>query len=168
MQTTTQAGPLPPLHPADGYLRVNYRHHYAELLRIAASPPQAIAELCLFRFWLACRAHHLAHAGHIDAPTPMPPPDWPLPRDAGGLDIERTLGGELVALLESRMQLYDCFVLLGRNGNDPHGLDAAALALSCQLFVQPPPAARAGLQTETRQLFARLHAACAATEPATA
>lgn len=162
METTQDTAPRPPLNPVDGYMRVNYRHHYAELLRMVAAPPEAIAELCLFRFWLACRAHHHAHAGNADTPTPLrPPAGWPLPRHASGFDVERVLGRGLVPLLESRLQLYDRFVLLGHNAADPQGLDAAALALSCQLFVQAPPIARAYLQAETRHLFARMLAACA-------
>ncbi|MGB3394323.1 MAG: hypothetical protein WBA56_12995, partial [Stenotrophomonas sp.] len=96
-----------------------------------------------------------------------PPAGWPLPRHASGFDVERMLGSGLVPLLESRLQLYDHFALLGRNAADPQGLGAAALALSCQLFVQPPPIARAYLQAETRQLFTRMHAACTTTTPPT-
>ncbi|SBV36751.1 hypothetical protein STPYR_11681 [uncultured Stenotrophomonas sp.] len=167
MPQDTASRPL--LNPVDGYMRVNYRHHYAELLRMVPTPPEAIAELCLFRFWLACRAHHHAHAGNTDTPTQrQPPAGWPLPCHASGLDIERVLGRSLLPLLESRLQLYDRFVLLGHNSADPQGLGAAALALSCQLFVQAPPIARAYLQAETRHLFARMLAACttAATFPA--
>jgi len=166
-QDTTAA--VPPLNPVDGYMQVNYRHHYAELLRMVAMPPEAIAELCLFRFWLACRVHHHAHAGNVDTPTPLrPPAGWPLPRHASGFDVERVLGQGLLPLLESRLRLYDRFVLLGHNTRDPQGLDAAALALSCQLFVQAPPIARAYLQAETRHLFTRMLATCAMPTPSPA
>ncbi|MGB3392888.1 MAG: hypothetical protein WBA56_05560, partial [Stenotrophomonas sp.] len=80
MQTTQDTAPRPPLNPVDGYMRVNYRHHYAELLRMLAAPPEAIAELCLFRFWLACRAY--AHSGMAPAPAPplCVPAGWTPPQ----------------------------------------------------------------------------------------
>ncbi|HBK46330.1 MAG TPA: hypothetical protein DDZ67_07820, partial [Xanthomonadaceae bacterium] len=91
-----------------------------------------------------------------------PPRGWPLPRRAGGYDIEFELGSGIGQLVESRFDLYDRFFTLGRNADDPLGLNAAALALSCQLFVQTPPAVLARLQAETGQLFAALTRACAA------
>ncbi len=139
------------------YMGVNYRRHYAALLRQHPAPPEAIAELCLFRFWLACRAHrHARDAQATDAPPLHLPPAWPLPRHAAGFDIEYTLGAWFDHLLQSRFDLYDRFFRLGRSDDDPLGLGAAALALSCQLFVQPAPAMRVGLRAEAHALFAML------------
>lgn len=149
------------------HVQVDYRCHYAEVLRLHPSPPVAIAELCLFHFWLACRAHRHAtapdgiEAGTAGAPL-QPPRGWPLPLRASGYDIEFELGSWIEQLVESRFDLYDRFFTLGRNTDDPLGLDAASLALSCQLFVQTPPAVLARLQAQTRQLFAALSRACAA------
>ncbi|MCL7713085.1 hypothetical protein [Stenotrophomonas mori] len=142
------------------YLGVDYRRHYAALLRQHPAPPDAIAELCLFRFWLACRAHLHAHGAETARLSPRRlPADWPLPRQVAGFDIAYRLGAWFEHLLESRLDLYDRFFLHGRQADDPLGLDAAALALTCQLFVQPPAPLRAALQAEARTLFARLAAA---------
>jgi len=151
--------------PADAvrsYAQLNYRQHYAPLLRQHRAPPEAIAELCLFRFWLACRAWQ--HAGRPTGASPLHlPPDWPQPRHAAGFDVEYTLGTWFPHLLESRFDLYDRFFQLGRNASDPLGLDAAALALSCQLFVDPSLQMRQWLQTDVQALFDHLLRACAAT-----
>ena len=151
-----------------GYTDVDYRSRYAGLLRLHPTPAEAIAELCLFRFWLACRAR--AHAGAEPAPVPplYVPAGWAPPRQAAGLDIDRTLGAWHAHLLESRFDLYDRFFQLGRHHDDPLGLDAVALALSCQLFVQPSAATRAWLREEVHALFADLLAAFAAVSPAPA
>ena len=148
---------------ARDYLDVDYHGRYASVLRLHPAPREAIAELCLFRFWLACRAY--AHAGALPAATPplYLPPGWTPPRQAGGLDIDHTLGAWHAHLLESRFDLYDRFFQLGRHRDDPLGLDAAALALSCQLFVQPAAATRAWLREDVHGLFSALHAAFAAT-----
>lgn len=156
-----------PFDVVRSHVQVDYRCHYAEVLRLHPSPPVAIAELCLFRFWLACRVHrHAAAPDGIDADTGgarlRPPRGWPLPLQAGGHDIEFELGSRIEQLVESRFDLYDRFFTLGRNADDPLGLDAASLALSYQLFVQTPPAILARLQVQTQQLFAALSHACAA------
>lgn len=159
----TEAEPL--IH---GYTDVDYRSRYAGLLRLHPMPAEAIAELCLFRFWLACRAHAHAGAGPAPAPPLYVPAGWAPPRQAAGLDIDGTLGAWFGHLLESRFDLYDRFFQLGRHHDDPLGLDAVALALSCQLFVQPSAATRAWLRGEVRALFADLLAAFAAAPPASA
>lgn len=157
----TQNATTAPRHPAPvhGYLKLNYRRHYAELLRLHPAPPEAMAELCLFRFWLACRAQQQANnAGAATAPA-RAPEAWPLPRHASGFDVEYVLRGHFALLLDSRMELYDQFFLLARNGEDMQGLDAATTALSRQLFIEPPAAARTLLRTDARHLFAQLLAA---------
>ncbi len=145
------------------YMDVDYRFHYAAVLRPHPAPSEAIAELCLFRFWLACRAY--AHSGATPAPVPplYLPPHWTPPRQAAGVDIGHALDACPGHLLDSRFDLYDRFFQLGRNRDDPLGLDAAALALSCQLFVQPSATTRNWLRGEVHALFRMLHAAFATT-----
>lgn len=165
MHSAPAAGAAPE-HFIRHYLDVDYRGRYAGVLRRHPAPSEAIAELCLFRFWLACRAY--AHSGA--APAPMPPlylpPHWAPPRQAAGVDISHALDAWYGHLLESRFNLYDRFFHLGRNRDDPLGLDAVALALSCQLFVQPCAAMRTCLRHEVHGLFSAVHAAFAPPSPA--
>ncbi len=153
------------LDPVHSYLKLNYRRHYAELLRMHPAPPEAIAELCLFRFWLACRARQQAGDANAATAPVRTPKGWPPPRHASGFDIEYVLRSHFPLLLDSRMELYDQFFLLARNGEDLPGLDAAATALSRQLFIEPPAAARTLLRADGRQLFAQLLQACAGACP---
>ncbi|MEE7561216.1 hypothetical protein HH299_17110, partial [Xanthomonas sp. Kuri4-2] len=53
-----------PFDPRAGYARLDYRRHYAELLRRHPHPPVALAELCLFRFWLTSCAYRHVHERH--------------------------------------------------------------------------------------------------------
>jgi len=171
MESDCVAGAAAPPFIRD-YTDVDYRSRYAGLLRLHPMPAEAIAELCLFRFWLACRAHaHSDPAADATAAAVPPlylPAGWAPPRQAAGLAIDCTLGAWFGHLLESRFDLYDRFFQLGRNDDDPLGLDAVALALSCQLFVQPSAATRAWLREEVHALFADLLAAFAAMAPAPA
>lgn len=155
MENVPAAGTAPE-HFVRGYMEVDYRRRYAGLLRLHPMPSEAIAELCLFRFWLACRAY--AHSGVAPAPAPplCVPAGWTPPQQAAGQDIDCTLDAWHGHLLESRFDLYDRFFQLGRNRDDPLGLDAVALALSCQLFVQPSPFTRAWLHDEVHTLFCTL------------
>ncbi|MFT4247212.1 MAG: hypothetical protein QM581_04115 [Pseudomonas sp.] len=155
------AASLGPGLPVAGYFTFDYRQHYADLLARHPHPRQAIAELGLFRFWLACRAHH--HATSSDPAVPAgaimlmaparPPPGWPLPLHLGDCDVQDELGTGIVYLIESRFDLYDRFFSLGRHAEDPLGLDAVSLALACQLFVQPCAETLERLRRENRQLF---------------
>lgn len=162
MQSASTAA-APPQPFLRRYMDVDYRSHYAAVLRPHPAPSEAIAELCLFRFWLACRAY--AHSGATPAPVPplYLPPHWTPPRQAAGVDIGHALDACPGHLLDSRFDLYDRFFQLGRNRDDPLGLDAAALALSCQLFVQPSATTRTWLRGEVHALFRMLHAAFATT-----
>ncbi|KRG58756.1 hypothetical protein [Stenotrophomonas nitritireducens] len=155
MENTPATG-MAPEQFVRGYMEVDYRSRYAGVLHLHPTPSEAIAELCLFRFWLACRAY--AHSGAMPAPTPplCLPPGWTPPRQASGLDIDRALDTWHGHLLESRFDLYDRFFQLGRTHDDPLGLDAVALALSCQLFVQPSALTRAWLHDEVHTLFSAL------------
>lgn len=161
MQSASTAA-APPQPFLRRYMDVDYRSHYAAVLRLHPAPSEAIAELCLFRFWLACRAY--AHSGATPAPAPPLnlPPHWTPPRQAAGVDIGHALDAWYGHLLGSRFDLYDRFFQLGRNHDDPLGLDAVALALSCQLFVQPCAATRTWLRGEVHALFRALHTAFAA------
>lgn len=141
------------------YAGVNYRQHYVQLLRRHPAPAEAIAELGLFRFWLACRA--CSHAAGDDDAMPLQwPAGWPLPRHVAGFDVEYVLGARLNHLLDSRCDLYDRFFLLGRNADDPLGLDAAALALACQLFVDPPMLMRHWLRLDVHAVFEHVLRCC--------
>lgn len=141
-----------PRDPQASYRELDYTGHYRGLLALHARPQEAVAELYLFRFWLAHRA--LAHAGAGTTQPLLPRPCVPQ-ADAGW--IEHALGGAwIVDLVESRCDLYDRFFLLGRRPEDPLGLDAATLAIACQLFALPDPAMLAWLRRETRCQFQSL------------
>lgn len=142
------------------YAALDYRRHYADLLGLHPQPRQAIAELGLFRFWLACRALRPGSGEALLAPA-RPPRAWPLPLQLDGCDVQEELGAGIVHLIESRFDLYDRFFSLGRHAEDPLGLDAASLALACQLFAEPPPALLEGLRCENRQVFEQLMAMAA-------
>ncbi|MCD7097644.1 hypothetical protein [Stenotrophomonas sp. MMGLT7] len=140
--------------PEANYLQVDYARRYAGLLRLHPERAVAIAELCLFRFWLTCCVHCHGCLHTADAmPVVLPPRDWPLPLRADGYEIERVLGGWIGSLVESRFDLYDRFFTLGRRDDDPQGIKAVSLALACQLFAEPTPAIVSMIEAETRQLF---------------
>lgn len=153
--------------PVTAYAALDYRRHYADLLVRHPQPRQAIAELGLFRFWLACRALYPGSSGDSVVPGDVllaparPPRGWPLPLHLGDCDVQDELGAGIVYLIESRFDLYDRFFSLGRHAEDPLGLDAASLALACQLFTQPPPELLERLRRESRQLFGQLAEASA-------
>jgi hypothetical protein len=139
----------------DAYATLDYRRHYADLLARHPNPRQAIAELGLFRFWLACRSQHPGSPGDsttLLAPAP-PLREWPLPLQLDDCDVQDELDADITHLIESRFDLYDRFFNLGRHADDPLGLDAASLALACQLFAQPSPELLQRLRRESRQLF---------------
>ncbi|WP_434030429.1 hypothetical protein [[Pseudomonas] boreopolis] len=143
------------------YASLDYRRHYADLLSRHPQPRQAMAELGLFRFWLACRARRpglpgATPAGDVLFDPARPPRGWPLPLHLQDCDVQDELGAGIVHLVESRFDLYDRFFSLGRHAEDPLGLDAVSLALACQLFTQPPPAILERLRRESRQLFDQL------------
>ena len=153
--------PPAPSAPVALYARLDYYRHYACLLSRHPQPRQAIAELGLFRFWLACRALdpgivHTALPLSFPLAPAQPPQGWPLPLRMGDCDVQDELGSAIVYLLESRFDLYDRFFSLGRHTEDPLGLDAVSLALACQLFTQPSPETLEWLRRESRQLFAQL------------
>lgn len=149
------------------YATLDYRRYYAGLLARHPRPRQAIAELGLFRFWLACRAlRHAAPGDPVGPDGPLLAParplrDWPLPLQLDDCDVQYELDAGIVCLIESRFDLYDRFFSLGRRPEDPLGLDAATLALACQLFTQPPPETLAWLQRASRRLFEQLAQALA-------
>lgn len=155
--------------PVALYAALDYRRHYADLLARHPQPCQAIAELGLFRFWLACRALRPGASGDPAAPGGIllaparPPRGWPLPLHLDDCDVQDELGAGIVYLIESRFDLYDRFFSLGRHAEDPLGLDAVSLALACQLFTQPPPETLERLRRESRQLFEQLAEASAGT-----
>jgi hypothetical protein len=139
----------------------SYRSSHALLLRNHPSPEAAIGELFLFRLWLI---QHVCHA-----------PVWPawssddraialaaaahgryLIAQAEGVDVELALEAALPFLLDSRFPLYGRFCTLGRQASDPHGLRAAALALSYQLFEAPTAYIRTHVRWLVEQQFHQL------------
>lgn len=116
-----------------------------DVLACHPRPEQAIAELHLFCLWLAQRA------GLADD---LPLRSRPQPTAADATWIEAAFDGAWIDdLVDSRCELYDRFFLVGRHPGDPLGLDAAALALACQLSARPEPELLACLRRRTRQRF---------------
>ncbi|KAB7770730.1 hypothetical protein [Xanthomonas maliensis] len=146
--------------PPLAFLHCDYRQRYAPVLAQHPDRPIAIAELCLFRCWLASSAYWQLHGTRDGAAGPVTwplPPGWALPRQADGQPIEPLLGGGWLDMsAASRFDLYSAFFLLGRHSDDPQGLQAVSLALGCQLFVQPPGRLQDWLTAETRSGFSQL------------
>lgn len=136
----------------------SYRSHHAMLLRDHPSPKAAIGELFLFRLWLI---QHLSHAPHDRSIALAAAAHGRyLIAQAEGMDVELALGAALPLLVDSRFTLYGRFCTLGRQSSDPHGLQAAALALSCQLFEAPTVRVRTQVRWLVEQQFHQLaHAA---------
>ena len=128
-----------------------FSREYAQVLVHVSDRAVALAEIRLFRFWLSTCAQHQG------LPTELI--RWPihaihaLPHDVDGINIAATLGRPLDQLMKSRFQLYTRFFLDGRHADDPLGLRAAALALACQLCIQPPPIMRRLLEQNTHHHF---------------
>lgn len=151
------------------YRWLDYRQAYAGVLERHPDPSACLLELLLFRVWLAQHAWDRLRprAGPDSGPataggaTPLPP-DWLLPAQIEGVDIATAGGATPAALLRSRFRLYDRAVASGRGARDPHGLDAAAWALACQLFHLPSGAILALLARRARGQYAGIAQACAA------
>lgn len=139
----------------------SYRSGHALLLQNHPSPEAAVGELFLFRLWLI---QHVCHA-----------PAWPawsgddraialaaaahgryLIAQTEGIDVELALEAPLPFLVDSRFSLYGRFCSLGRQVSDPHGLQAAALALSYQLFEAPTTRIRTHVRWLVEQQFHQL------------
>ncbi len=158
---TVTARPPAAVDLSASYLHFDYRYHYADLLQRHPHPPVALAELCLFRYWLSsCAYRHACQQRGDLVPATLPPRGWPMPCVVDSHDIESTLGSWIGSLVSSRFDLYERFFGLGRTDDDPLGLDAATLALSCQLFALDAPAMLPWLKAETRRQFAALVSAC--------
>lgn len=142
----------------------SYASSHALLLRHHPSPRAAIGELFLFRLWLI---QHVCRA-----------PSWPtwssqeraialaaaahgryLIARAEGIDVELALEAALPFLMDSRFPLYGRFCTLGRQPSDPHGLQAAALALSYQLFETPGMGVRVHVRWLVERQFHQLASA---------
>lgn len=142
------------------YCREPYRKSYADILKQHKNPDIAVAELFLFRFWLAeqtcqLRAFSRSDGGGmpVQVGSTVPPSGWRPPEKVEGVDIEAALGGGIAMLLENRFNLYDRFFTLGRSTSDLVGLKATSLALACQLFEEPPPAVLAYLTKKATEQF---------------
>lgn len=142
------------------YCREPYRKSYADILKQHKNPDIAVAELFLFRFWLAeqtCQLRALSRSDGGEMPvqvvSTVPPSGWRPPEKVEGVDIEAALGGGIAMLLENRFNMYDRFFTLGRSTSDLVGLKATSLALACQLFEEPPPAVLAYLTEKATEQF---------------
>lgn len=143
--------------------RMRYADEYAIVLPYVCDRHIALAELRLFRFWLSLCAKQPDMADNI-AQVVMCISNA-LPESVDGISITKTLGRPIEQLVKRRFELYTRFFVDGRHVDDPFGLRAAALALSCQLCVHPPRVVLDYLEENTqRHFFAQI--ICAECAPA--
>lgn len=119
------------------YYTIDYDNEYKELLAALSDRATALSELFLFRFWLTQYGYRLLKPKEVledDLLNDIISNGLTFGRGvfehAHYVNIEKTLGNSLVALMEDRFKAYDHGVINMKDRDDPLGLLFSTVSLA--------------------------------------
>lgn len=145
------------------YYLMSYKEEYADFYEGLEIPDRVLSELFLFRFWLTQCGYRLCKPEELSKDEILKdiiPNGLTLGKGMfewiNSVNLERSLGENIVELMESRFHLYDSAFISGTCASDPLGLKNASVALANQIFESPSPSTITYLTKKAEEQFSNI------------